>query len=116
MNTPDPIFQVGGNLGATAAIIEMLVQSHDGDLRLLPALPQEWESGELKGVHARGKMKIDVSWRKGTLVSAVLYPERDQTCRIIIPPCSPGKQYRLSGRLLPDQPIQLKAGAIYRIS
>ena len=59
-----PPFQIDGNFGAAAGVLEMLVQSEPGRLHLLPALPTAWPSGELRGVRARGGLALDVSWRE----------------------------------------------------
>ena len=78
----DNVYELDGNTGLTASIAEMLMQSHNGVIRLLPALPYAWKSGHVTGLIARGGIRTDIYWDKGGLVRAVFESPRDTTCRV----------------------------------
>jgi len=64
-----PPFQIDGNYGLMAAVLELVVQSHNGVVRVLPAIPDQWPDGDCRGVRCRGGLAVDLSWRRGRLTS-----------------------------------------------
>ena len=98
-----PPFQIDGNFGGTAAIAEALMQSHDGTIELLPALPDIWPEGEINGIRARGGYTLSIAWAGGRLTRAVIESGRDADLSVAY------AGNTLSKRLIKGESIELMA-------
>jgi alpha-L-fucosidase 2 len=117
---PPRIFQIDGNFGGTSAIAEMLLQSHAGTIRLLPALPSTWPSGEAIGLRARGGHLVDQRWSDGRLQEAVIIAGRAGEIALRLPDAGPWGIVPIPVAGVPspgpDVTIEItRAGEIWRI-
>ncbi len=97
-----PPFQIDGNFGGCAAIAEMLLQSHDGCVHLLPALPGAWAKGRFTGLRARGGLTVDARWARAQLTDATLTADRPVALNLRLPDGAGEAQFTLN-----DQPVEL---------
>ncbi|MCC6445628.1 MAG: glycoside hydrolase N-terminal domain-containing protein [Armatimonadetes bacterium] len=118
---PPHIFQIDGNFGAAAGIAEILLQSHAGEIALLPALPKAWPAGSVRGLRARGGAEVSLRWQDGLAASAEIKVTRSHTLRL-----RPPKGQRIATVAGPEGKIAFqgkdgvaefegKAGEVYRL-
>jgi len=112
--------QVDGSFGMTAAIAELLIQSHEGELSLLPALPDGWRSGEVLGLRARGGYEVGLTWKDGRLSRATMVASAGRPCRVrSAVPLTVSSQGRAIKASQPEPGViefQTVAGATYVLS
>ncbi|WP_421918921.1 glycoside hydrolase family 95 protein [Marinifilum sp.] len=101
-----PPFQIDGNFGGAAGVIEMLVQSNGESIELLPALPDAWKEGSVKGVCARGGFDLDMEWKDGKLTKLTVLSKAGKKCsllyqdKISVLETEAGMEYKLNGELI----------------
>lgn len=117
-----PPFQIDGNFGGTSGIAQMLLQSQTGTLQILPAIPDSWATGEVKGLLAEGGYTVDMKWSQGMLSSVTIHATKDGTCFLRVPQRVRGGADVKLGPVKPKvaddhfiYALQTKAGGVYTL-
>lgn len=110
------VFQIDGNLGATAAVGEMLLQSHNARLRLLPALPAQWKIGKVRGLKARGGLTVDMAWKAGRVTALTIVSSRTVTLPVHFPAGQAVEGLRVDRSIHPlGEAFRFEAGKTYTL-
>ena len=118
-----PPFQIDSNLGGTAGLAEMLLQSHEGYIAPLPALPAAWKNGKYSGLVARGNFEVSVDWKNNKLINLQIHSRSGEVCRVRYPGIGKAQLTTMDGKSIKQKTIGLdtiefntKVGEIYQIS
>ena len=103
-----PPFQIDGNFGGASGITEALLQSHSGELHLLPAVPKNWKNGSISGIRARGGFEVSLTWRDGRLLQGIITSLHGEDCAVRV-------QGAVSVHRMDDEPVkaELRDGVVY---